>query len=105
MSKVHRQAVTVKVRSVKTVSRKTVTQGGKVRTVERVRLKREATRTTVRPRKPQGVILYRGPSLLDGSPIVCVAVGLTHKSKNPKTGQRTVQTFILADNGEDPIAA
>jgi hypothetical protein len=54
--------------------------------------------------KPNGVILYRGPSLLDGTPIVCVAVGLARKSKNAKTGP-AIQTYILADNGEDPIQA
>ncbi len=44
--------------------------------------------------KPNGVILYSGPSLLDGKPIVAIAVGLTHKSSNTKTGAM-VQTYIL----------
>ncbi len=38
-----------------------------------------------------GVILYRGPSLLDGSPIVVIA---TYHSGNVKTGD-AIQTFIL----------
>jgi hypothetical protein len=79
------------VRTVKTIETK------KVRTVKITRIKK-------RPTKPQGVILYRGPSLLDGSPIVCVATGLARKSKNPKTGN-AVQTYIVADNGENPIEA
>jgi hypothetical protein len=41
----------------------------------------------------RGFILYRGPSMLDGSPIVVVA---TMKTANPKTGDM-VQTFILVD--------
>jgi hypothetical protein len=99
-------SVTETVRAVKVRTRKTVRQGNKVKTVERVRVKREATRTTVKARKekPNGVILYRGPSLLDGKRIVVVATGLARRSKNPKTGN-LVQTYILADQGEDPIRA
>jgi hypothetical protein len=98
--------VTETVRAVKVRTRKTVKQGTKVKTLERVRLKRERTRTTVKAReeKPQGVILYRGPSLLDGKPIVVVATALVRRSKNPKTGN-LVQTYILADNGETPVEA
>src|SRR5947209_3117566 len=96
------------VRTHKVRTRTTVKEGGKVKTTERVRVEREATRTTVRRkpgRKPQGVILYRGPSLLDGSPLVCVAVGLARGSKNRKTGLGAVQVYILADNGQDPVQA
>lgn len=42
----------------------------------------------------QNVIIYEGPSMLDGSPIVCIATGLGNASRNPKTG-RMVQTWIL----------
>jgi hypothetical protein len=56
-----------------------------------------------RKRKPQGVVLYRGPSLLNGRRIVVVATGLCRKSKNPKTGNM-VQTYILLDR-TDPISA
>jgi len=51
-------------------------------------------------KKPSGYIIYRGPSLLDGKPIVVVAI--TKESKNKKTGGM-VQTYILADNGKSPV--
>lgn len=44
--------------------------------------------------KPNGIILYEGPSMLDGSPIVMVAIGLRQKSTNSKTGAM-IQTYIL----------
>jgi hypothetical protein len=40
-----------------------------------------------------GHIIYRGPSMLDGSPIVAVAI---HGSTNAKTGDM-LQTYILSD--------
>ncbi len=51
-----------------------------------------------------GVILYKGPSLLDGRPIVCIATGLERGSINTKTGPM-VQTYILADGGLSPLHA
>lgn len=42
--------------------------------------------------KPTGYIIYEGPSLLDGAPIVVIA--LTGKSANSKTGA-LMQTYIL----------
>lgn len=42
----------------------------------------------------RGAILYDGPSLLDGAPIVVIATGLRSKSTNSKTGAM-VQTYIL----------
>ena len=51
-------------------------------------------------KKPSGYILYRGPSLLDGKPIVVVAI--TKESKNSKTGNM-VQTYIMVDNGKSPV--
>lgn len=45
-------------------------------------------------RKPSGYIVYRGPSLLDGSPIVAIAITA---SSNRKTGNM-VQTYILRDD-------
>lgn len=51
-------------------------------------------------RKPTGFVIYRGPSLLDGKPIVAIALTA---SGNRKTGNM-VQTYILADNGERPNA-
>jgi hypothetical protein len=50
--------------------------------------------------KPIGLVLYTGPSRLDGAPIVVVA---TLASKNVKTGNM-VQTWILRADA-DPLAA
>lgn len=44
--------------------------------------------------KANGVILYEGPSKLDGQPIVVIATGIRNKSKNAKTGDM-IQTWIL----------
>lgn len=44
--------------------------------------------------RPNGLILYRGPSLIDGAPIVVIAAGLAKRSRNAKTGAM-VQTWIL----------
>ena len=44
-------------------------------------------------------IIYRGPSEIDGQPIVAIAIA---KSRNTKTGDM-VQTYILCDNGLDPM--
>jgi hypothetical protein len=57
---------------------------------------------TTKPKlkKPSGYIIYRGASLLDGKPIVVVAI--TGESKNGKTGN-LVQTYIMADNGLSPV--
>ena len=50
-----------------------------------------------------GIILYEGPSMLDGSPIVAIANRITAASANEKTGA-LVQTFIIrSDVG--PMAA
>jgi hypothetical protein len=50
-----------------------------------------------------GVILYRGPSLLNNEPIVAIATGVSRASTNEKTGA-FIQTYILAEN-ESPIDA
>ncbi len=50
-------------------------------------------------KKPSGYIVYRGPSLLNGAPIVVVAIV---SSSNVKTGNM-VQTYILADNSKSPV--
>lgn len=44
--------------------------------------------------KPNGYILYEGPSLINGKDIICVLTGVTKASHNPKTGFM-VQSFIL----------
>ncbi len=41
-----------------------------------------------------GSVLYEGPSLLDGAPIVVIATGLKTASTNAKTGDM-IQTYIL----------
>ena len=46
-----------------------------------------------------GYILYRGPSKIDGKPIVCIYLS---GSTNSKTGNMA-QTYILADNGLSPM--
>jgi len=43
------------------------------------------------------VVIYRGPSLLDGSPIRVIVSGLDKGSDNSKTGAM-LQTFILRDD-------
>ncbi len=50
-------------------------------------------------KQPTGYIIYRGPSLLDGKPIVAIAIT---RSSNRKTGD-LIQTYILADNGKSPL--
>lgn len=42
-------------------------------------------------KQPPGIILYDGPSLLDGSPILCIA---TFRTRNSKIGNM-IQTWIL----------
>jgi hypothetical protein len=50
-----------------------------------------------------GVILYEGPSMLDGAPIVAIANRITAASTNEKTGA-LVQTFIIRSD-VDPMSA
>lgn len=45
-------------------------------------------------KQPSGYVIYRGPSLLDGAPIVAVALT---RSSNRKTGDM-VQTYILRED-------
>ena len=45
---------------------------------------------------PTGYTFYKGPSMLDGLPIVGVAI--VGRSSNSKTGQM-IQTYMLANNG------
>lgn len=44
--------------------------------------------------KSNGAVLYRGPSLLDGAPIVTLLTGLARPTANAKTGDM-LQTWIL----------
>ncbi|UPT95469.1 hypothetical protein J4G48_0040660 [Bradyrhizobium barranii subsp. apii] len=41
-----------------------------------------------------GFVLYRGPSMIDGEPIICIALGLNTGGSNSKTGHM-VQVYIL----------
>lgn len=47
--------------------------------------------------QPNGFIFYRGPSMLDGSPIIAIATGTAKGSRNTKTGGE-VQTWIMRDD-------
>jgi hypothetical protein len=49
---------------------------------------------TNKERPMNGFVLYRGPSEIDGSPIVCIATGLEDGGSNTKTGPM-VQVYIL----------
>jgi hypothetical protein len=46
---------------------------------------------------PNGAIVYRGPSMLDGSPIVAILTGITKPSHNPKTGTMA-QLWVLRED-------
>jgi len=50
-----------------------------------------------------GIIIYRGPSLLDGAPIVVIATGFKVKSENTKTGAM-IQTYILRSDMPPTVA-
>lgn len=50
-----------------------------------------------------GFVLYRGPSMIDGQPIVVVVTGLMTGDNNRKTGAM-IQTYILRD-GINPLKA
>jgi len=45
--------------------------------------------------KLTGFVFYRGPSMIDGRPIVAILTGLGKRSKNEKTGGGLYQTWIL----------
>jgi hypothetical protein len=51
-------------------------------------------------KRPNGYVIYRGASMINGDPIVVIAIT---KSSNKKTGNM-VQTYILPDNGQLPVA-
>lgn len=50
-----------------------------------------------------GMIIYEGPSVIDGENIVVIATGLKRTSRNKKTG-KIIQTWILYAD-QDPIEA
>jgi hypothetical protein len=47
--------------------------------------------------RPIGIVFYRGPSLIDGAPIVGVVVGIKARSTNVKTGAMA-QTYIIRED-------
>ena len=47
-----------------------------------------------RLQRPLGLVLYNGPSSLDGELIVVIATGFRRSTANPKTGDM-IQTWIL----------
>jgi hypothetical protein len=49
------------------------------------------------PFNPNSAVLYRGPSELDGAPIVVVLTGFANGSRNAKTGDM-LQTWIMRDD-------
>lgn len=54
-------------------------------------------------RRPSALIVYEGPSQLDGSPIVAIATGLGRKTANEKTGHMAQVWILRADM--DPMKA
>ena len=54
----------------------------------------ETLRRALKRGEFSGVVLYEGPSRIDGAPIVAIACRITDASNNEKTGAM-VQTFIL----------
>ena len=52
---------------------------------------------------PNSIIVYEGPSVIDGKPIVVVLTGLADSSENSKTGN-LVQSFIIRSDVEPHTA-
>lgn len=50
-----------------------------------------------------GLVIYSGASLWDGSPIVVIVTGISRRSQNPKTGDM-LQTWILRED-QHPMEA
>ena len=48
--------------------------------------------------RPNGVVLYRGPSQYDGSPTVCILTGLVNPTDNVKVGREMLQTWVLTED-------
>ena len=54
-------------------------------------------------KKPNGAVIYNGPSMIDGQRVVIIATGLATGSTNRKTGDM-IQTYILRAD-QSPIDA
>jgi hypothetical protein len=59
-------SITTSVRRVKTTTRKTVREAGKITRTERVRVEKASTRRTVKPARPAGLIFGKGNAKLHG---------------------------------------
>lgn len=57
----------------------------------------------LKAKKPLGIVLWKGKSLLDGERIVVIATGIFTKTENRKTGDM-IQTWILRRD-IDPMLA
>lgn len=57
----------------------------------------EAMREAIKRDKFCGVVLYQGPSAIDGAPIIAIANRIETSSNNAKTGAM-VQTFIMRED-------
>jgi hypothetical protein len=53
--------------------------------------------------RPNGLTIYRGPSRLDGAPIIAIATGLANASRNNKTGSM-VQIWIMREDQSPSFA-
>jgi hypothetical protein len=65
--------------------------------------KQKRKKLNAKPSTPNGVIVYRGPSMLDGAPIVAVLTGIHKPSHNPKTGPM-VQLWVVREDIAPHIA-
>tara|TARA_R110000868_G_scaffold408054_1_gene690195 strand:- start:314 stop:1060 length:747 start_codon:yes stop_codon:yes gene_type:complete len=54
-------------------------------------------------KRPSGIIIYRGPSQIDGAPIVAILTGIDGKARNRKTGL-VLQTWIMRDDVAPHVA-
>lgn len=52
---------------------------------------------------PQGVVVYHGPSMINGQEVVAIATGISEKSENSKTGA-VIQTHILSATTSPVVA-
>lgn len=60
-------------------------------------------KNTRRKAAPLGAVIYRGPSLFDGAPIVAILTGIARPSSNTKTGPMA-QLWILLES-DNPFSA
>jgi hypothetical protein len=61
------------------------------------------TAARARTKRPLGIVLWEGPSRIDGAPIVVIATGFKRKTKNAKTGNM-VQSWIIRSDIAPTVA-